>query len=392
MKLAFFSGDMSRSGGTERVLSIIANGLADRGYEVVIFSLTGTGPSFYDLNPEIKIHWIGSRGLETDIVSNIKTLVRIMKDEKPDFLIDVDIILCFYSLILKVRFPKLKWISWEHFNYYTKFPVNHNLRKVARFLVSKFSGCLVVLSDEDKGYYQKNMNLRCRIERIYNPTPYEEMWENSSANTSSCDVSDNENDTLDGFAEIARNCDLFDDKSKKDEKIALAVGRLTHIKGYDMLLKSWRPVEKKHPDWKLRFVGDGEERENLEAEAESLGLKNVEFVGRVDDVREYYKTADFLVLSSRNEGFVMVLLEAMAYSLPAVAFACKAGVKEVVKDSVNGYLVPPNDMKVLAKRMDKIISDDEKRRLMGQQAGEMIQQFRRDKILDEWERLFEDMN
>ena len=372
MKIAFFSGDMERSGGTERVLSIVASGLAARGHEIIIFSLTGKGPSFYKLDERIKLYWVGSRGLEKDILPNLKKLTGLIKKEKPDFLVDVDIILCFYSVLLKARFPKMHWISWEHFNYYTKFPKNHNLRKVARFIVSRFSECLVVLSDEDKGYYKSNMNLKCRIERIYNPTPYEKMRE-------------------DGFMEIARNCNLTEDKARKDEKIALAVGRLTRIKGYDMLLKSWRPVEKKHPDWKLRFVGDGEERENLEAEAESLGLKNVEFAGMAEDVRDYYKTADFLVLSSRNEGFVMVLLEAMAYSLPAVAFACKAGVKEVIKDGVNGYLVPPNDMKGLAKGMDKIISDDENRRRMGKKAEEMIQRFHREKILDEWEKLLKSL-
>lgn len=357
MKIVFFSGDMSRAGGTERVLSIIANGLSERGHEVVIFSLTGKAPSFYELRNDIRIRWVGSRGLQTDILSNLRTLNRFMKEEKPDFLIDVDIILCFYSGLLKFRFPKTHWISWEHFNYYTKFPVNHNLRKVARFIVSRFSECLVVLSDEDMGYYRKNMRLRCRIKRIYNPTPYEEILE----------------------------------KESYGSKTVLAVGRLTAIKGYDMLLKSWRPVEKKHPDWKLRFVGDGEERAALEKETKRLELRNVEFTGMVEDVREYYKNAEFLVLSSRNEGFVMVLLEAMAYSLPAVAFACKAGVREVISDGVNGYLVPPNDIKTFAKKMDSMISNDERRYAFGRKAAAMIKRFGRDRILDEWEQLFNEI-
>jgi len=357
MKIVFFSGDMSRSGGTERVLSIVANGLAARGLDICIFSLTGQGASFYTLDERIRVRWVGSRGLQTDILSNLVTLNRFMKEEKPDFLIDVDIILCFYSGLLKLKFPRTHWISWEHFNYYTKFPVNHNLRKVARFIVSRFSECLVVLSEEDKGYYESNMKLKCRIERIYNPTPYEEVFEKT-----------------------------------EEEKTVLAVGRLTRIKGYDMLLKSWRPVEKKHPDWKLKFVGDGEEREALESQAASLGLKNVEFTGMVEDVREHYKNAAFLVLSSRNEGFVMVLLEAMSYSLPAVAFACKAGVREVVEDGVNGYLAPAGDMKALARKLDMMISDDEKRREMGIKAGEMIRRFGKENILDEWEKLFGELN
>ena len=172
----------------------------------------------------------------------------------------------------------------------------------------------------------------------------------------------------------------------------LAVGRLTRIKGYDMLLKSWKPVEKKHPDWKLQIVAGGEEEDNLKAEAITLGLKNVEFVGMVEDVTPYYKNAAFLVLSSRNEGFVMVLLEAMAYYLPAVAFACKAGVSEVIEDGTNGYLAPPNDIRALARKMDLMICDSEKRRVMGQNAGKMIKRFGKETILDEWEELFSSLN
>lgn len=369
MKIAFFNGNMERSGGTERVLSIIANGLIRRGYDVIIFSLTGKGPSFFELDKSIKVHWIGSRGLQTNIISNLKKLTKLMKEEKPDFLVDVDIILGFYSVLLKARFPKTHWISWEHFNYFTKFSVNHNLRKVARFIVSRFSECLVVLSNEDKGYYQSNMRLKCRIERIYNPTSFE--------NVSDGPVNE---DPTSALTEPMAGADK--------KKVALAVGRLTRIKGYDMLLKSWKPVEKRHPDWVLRIVGDGEEREKLEREAVTLGLKNVEFTGRVENIADYYKNAGFLVLSSRNEGFVMVLLEAMAFSLPAVAFACKAGVKEVVEDGVNGYLVPEGDIRAFAKKMDRMISNDDRRQLMGQNAGIMIKRFKLDNILDEWEKLF----
>ncbi|MBR4341834.1 MAG: glycosyltransferase family 4 protein [Lachnospiraceae bacterium] len=352
MKIVFFSGNITKSGGTERVLSIIANGLVKRGYEIVIFSLTGNGVPFYDFDESIRIRPVGSRGLETDILSNIKTLCRFMKEEKPDFIIDVDIILCFYTGLLKFRFPKTHWISWEHFNYYYRFPVNHNLRKIARFIVSRFSECLVVLSDEDKGYYQSNLRLKCRIKRIYNPTPFEE-----------------------DFAKT------------EEKKVVLAAGRLVRIKGFDMLLKSWKPVEKKHPDWILKIAGDGEERENLEKEKERLGLKNVEFLGMVEDMRPYYKEAAFFVLPSRDEGFVMVLLEAMKYSLPAVAFMCKTGVKEVVQEGINGYVAKLGDMKTLARKMDLMIGDDDKRHAMGLKAKELISRFNQEGILDEWEKL-----
>ena len=353
MKIAFFSGDMSRSGGTERVLAIIANGLAERGYEVVIFSLCGNAPSFFSVDERVRIRWVGSKSLQGDILSNLKKLNRFMKEEKPDFLVDVDIILCFYSILLKIRFPKVHWISWEHFNYFYRFPVNQNLRKVARLIVSKFSECLVVLSDEDKGYYQENMRLKCRIQRIYNPTPFENVLEKT-----------------------------------EEEKTVIAVGRLTMNKGFDMLLKSWKPIEKKHSDWKLQILGSGEEEENLKSQVMRLGLKNVEFTGRVEDVTPYYKKAAIFALPSRDEGFVMVLLEAGSYSLPAVAFTCKTGVKEVIEDGVNGFQVKPDDIKNFARKLNYLISNDEKRHEMGLNAGKMIRRFGNAGILNEWEKLF----
>ena len=365
MKIAFFSGNMEHGGGTERVLSILAGGLTSRGHEVMIFSLTGKGPSFYELDERVKLFWIGSKTLKSDIVSNLKKLSCIMKDEKPDFLIDVDIILGFYSVLLKARFPKTHWISWEHFNYFYEFDINRGLRKIARFIVSRFSECLVVLSDEDKKYYLDNMNLKCRIERIYNPTPCE------------------------GKVIIGQSEDKeLPETGYRAKKTVLAVGRLTRQKGFDMLLKSWKPVEKKHPDWNLRIVGDGEEKDNLLEEADRLGLKNVEFAGQTKDVERYYQNADFFVLSSRNEGFAMVVLEAMGHGLPVVAFDCKAGVRETVADGFNGYLVPLGNIKALARRMDKLISDEDKCRDFGKNAMMTSNLFRPSKILDEWEKLF----
>ena len=363
MKIAFFSGNMEHGGGTERVLSLIANGLSGRGHDVIIFSLTGKGPSYYELKEDIKLYWIGSRTLKSDIFSNLRKLSRLMKDEKPDFLIDVDIILGLYSVFLKARFRRTHWISWEHFNYFAKFETNSGLRKIARLIVSRFSECLVVLSDEDKGYYRDNMNLKCRLIRIYNPTPFEEGKESTG------------------------NGDFEGERDHVSQKNVLAVGGLIRRKGYDMLLKSWKAVEKKHPDWSLTIVGDGEEKENLYAEAERLGIKNAVFAGQVKDVGEYYRNADFFVLSSRDEGYAMVLLEAMSYGLPIVAFTCKAGVREAVEDGVNGYTVQPGNIKALARKMDKMITDADKCRVMGHNSIEKVKRFSLNTILNEWEKL-----
>lgn len=353
-RLAFFCGNMNHGGGTERVLSVIANGLSARGHEVIILSLTGEGEPYYTLSPEIKLYWVGSRGLQKDIIKNLKKLEGLLEAERPEYLIDVDIILCFYSRILRKRCGIKHWISWEHFNYYTRFDHNQSLRGLARKTVCRRSDCLVVLSNEDKQNYRRNLNPTCRLKRIYNPAVFENV-QNTAAK----------------------------------EKIILAVGRLTKIKGYDLLLQSWAMLESRYPEWRLLLVGEGEERAALEAQAREAGLKNIRFEGNVRDVESYYARSGIFVLPSRNEGFAMVLLEAMAYSLPIVAFNCRAGVAEAVEDNVSGYLAEPENVQALAEALAKMIGNgNEVREAMGREGKNRLAEFSQDKILDQWERLF----
>lgn len=183
----------------------------------------------------------------------------------------------------------MHWISWEHFNFYYHFKKNQFLRSIARRLVGRYSECLIVLSEEDKAYYKERLNLRCRIIRIYNPNPYE-------------------------------------DKAPKQEgePIIFAAGRLTRVKGFDLLIKSWKLLEDRYPEWKVLVAGEGADRKKLEKEIETSGIRRFFLVGNTDRIEEYYKKAELFVLPSRDEGFGMVLLEAMAFSLPAVGYSCKA--------------------------------------------------------------------
>ncbi|MDE7331573.1 MAG: glycosyltransferase family 4 protein [Lachnospiraceae bacterium] len=350
MEIVFFIGNMSHSGGTERVLSVIANGLSERGYRVSIMSLWGTGKTFFSLDEEVKVFWAEEEAPKAGIIRKLKQLNAFLGKKKPDFLVDVDIILVFYSFFLKRLNPKVHWISWEHFNYHYHFKRNHSLRAVARRLVSRFSDQLIVLSEEDKGYYQQNLNLKCRITRIYNPNPYG-----------------------DGEPEEAK------------EPVIFAAGRLTGVKGFDLLMKSWKMLEDKYPEWKVLVAGEGEDRYILEEQKKAAGLKNFHFIGNVSDIGHYYNISEIFVLSSRDEGFGMVLLEAMDFSLPAVSYSCKAGPGEIVIDGENGYLVEPGNVEMFAQKLELLMKDEELRRRMGRNAKESTKRFDREQILDDWE-------
>ncbi len=359
-KTAFFCGDISQSGGTERVFSVIANGLAERGYPVFAISLRGGEDSFFPLNQNIKVYCVEGGRKKKGIPGNIHYLSAVIEREKPDFLIDVDIILGCYSYFLKKRFPKLHWIAWEHFNFYHHFRKNHLLRKLVRKAVARYADWLVVLTDEDKRCYERSLKLRCGISRIYNPLSYP------------C---------------TSREEDSTAYRKKTEYPVIFAAGRLTRVKGFDLLIRSWGKLEKKYPQWKVIIAGEGEDRDKLEKKVKRAGLRNLRFAGKVSDMEKYYEGAALFVLPSRSEGFGMALTEAMHFSIPAVAYNCKAGPGEIIDDGVTGFLVKPGDIDGFSEKMERLMRDQTLRYEMGERAARSVRRFDREGILDEWESL-----
>lgn len=346
---------MSHSGGTERVLSVVANGLSRRGFHVSVMSLWGKGQPFFALEDTIRIYWMEEDCGSFDIIRQLCHMTRILKKEQADFLIDVDMILGFYSFPVRLAGMKrkgLSWISWEHFNYYYHFPRNHYLRKIVRRLVCRWADALVVLTQEDRGYYCRNLKFRCPVIHIYNPVPYERVL-----------------------------------KKTEEEKLILGAGRLTGVKGFDLLIDSWAMLEPYYPEWKLMIAGEGEDREKLERKARGAGLKNIVFAGRVKEIERLYQKAAFFVFPSRDEGFPMVLLEAMGFSLPAVSYSCKTGPGEIISDGRDGFLVELGQIEAFAEKMETLMRDENLRKKMGQNAGEVIRRFGEKDILDQWEAL-----
>lgn len=349
-RVMFFIGNMSHSGGTERVLSVIANGLAERGFTVMVISLWGDGRTVFPLDEKIPVYWVEKERKQSGILGNLQYLAELFDREKPDFLVDVDIILACYSIFMKWRRPGMYWISWEHFHYYYHFERNNFLRKIVRRVVARYSDQLVVITDEDKGYYEKNLRLRCGIIRIYDPLPFTGHF-----------------------------------LKQVEKPVIFAAGRLTEAKGFDLLIESWRQLEPRYPQWSVVIAGEGIDRKKLEKKVKSIGLERIQFIGNVRDIEKYYEKAAFLAFPSRNEGFGMVLLEAMYFSLPVVSYDCKAGPKEIVIDGVNGYLVEAGNVEAFTEKMELFMKDEVLRRRMGVQAAETVMRFHKDGILDQWE-------
>jgi len=144
------------------------------------------------------------------------------------------------------------------------------------------------------------------------------------------------------------------------QKVVLNVGRLEHIKGQDVLLRAWPEVIAAEPDACLWLVGDGEQRASLEFLSDALGIvQSVRFLGYMDaaGVADCLAAADLFVLPSRSEAFGIVLLEAMARSLPVVA-SCVGGVPEVLPDAGDSRMVVAENSEALAMGIVQALRDN----------------------------------
>ncbi len=178
--------------------------------------------------------------------------------------------------------------------------------------------------------------------------------------------------------------------SRQENKRVIAVGRYAYQKGFDMLLEAWSMIEKQCPEWRLAIYGMGD-RTPYEQQAARLGLDmtRCHINGSTADIEKEYSESSLFVLSSRFEGFGMVLVEAMSCGLPVVSFACPCGPRDIVSNGQNGLLVENGNVGQLAKAMLSLISDDDMRRKMGESAKDDAQRFDMDVIAGQWQKLFE---
>jgi len=145
------------------------------------------------------------------------------------------------------------------------------------------------------------------------------------------------------------------------------VGRLDAVKGVPLLLAAFKASLTKHPDARLRIIGDGADRAALEAQVKNDGTADrVEFLGYRDqtEIAALLQEADMLVLASFAEGVPVVLMEAMASHLPVIASRV-AGVPELVEDGVSGFVIPPGDLASLSARLETLLANPALCRKMG---------------------------
>ena len=316
MKICFVIYSLG-NGGAERVLSTLSNHFIKTN-EVTIVTFKND-ESYYELDKNIIVKSIDSDTYSKNIfiaainnIKKIKKITKILKLTNPDVVISFMTTSNILATISCKIIGKPIVIS-ERTNYdvlYSKF------WQIIRKLIYPFSSYLVVQSNYDLNRY----NFVKKIKVIYNPLFFKDRIAN-----------------------------------KKRQNFILAVGRLDRLKGFDMLIEAYSSLD---TDWKLKIVGEGNERINIEKLIADKKLEDrVILLGRKSNLISYYQEASLFVLSSRQEGFPNVLCEAMACGCPSVAFDCNTGPSNMIEDGLNGLLVEDQNIDKLALAMQKLIND-----------------------------------
>lgn len=315
--ICFLVGNINNSGGTERVTSLIANELCQKNFNVTILSLFEGNKPFFPLSTEIQTNTLYEKqvSFKTKYIGCVMKLRRFLTQYEIEILIVVDSISCIFTIPALLGL-NVQHICWEHFNF-----LNNNgsrLRDLARKLAVKYCDIIVTLTKRDQELWKSNLTkIKAKLITISNPCSFENII----------------------------------NKPTLEDRIILAVGRLTPVKGFDLLINAWAKICNEQQGWVLRIVGDGEDKKDLVELANSLNiLDKIDFVGKTNNIESFYKSSSILCLSSRHEGLPMVLLEAQAFGLPIVAFDCDTGPAEIV-NSQNGYLVENGNIEKMSESL-----------------------------------------
>lgn len=321
--------DMSNCGGTERVTSQIVNKLVEnKKYNIFILSNYNQKEKlFFDVDERVQLHsfYKKKKRFKIQWLDYIFKTKKFIKKNKIDLLITVDSFLGLVD-IPAVKGTKCKNIIWEHFDYYRAG--DSRLVKLAKKLCVKSKTNIVVLTKKDYENFHKNEpNMKAKMWQIYNP--------------------------------------YIDNVNKKDFKFnnntIISCGRLVTQKGFDYLLEVAKKLKENNNRFKWLILGEGELHDELIKKQKEYNLEDyVQFVGKVHNVDDYYDKADFYVLTSRNEGFGLVLLEARTHFLPIVSFDINNGPSEIIKDNINGYLIPKFDIDMMVKKIEILLNSRKK--------------------------------
>lgn len=344
------------AGGAERVIVTLANCWAARGWTVTLitFDPPQTAP-YYEVDPRVQLRRLGIESVGSPLwravrqnLRRIRALRQVLREAHPDiaisFLAKINVL-----TVLASRGLGFPVVVSEHNN-----PKQQRVRCIWVWLRQSLYNrayCLVTPSRGVLANFSGKFRERGRV--IPNPVELNPSFE-----------------------------------PRRGSGRIVAVGRLVHQKGFDLLLEAFARMAPEHPQWTLTIWGEGDQRKPLEALVADLGLAGrVSLPGVTERPGQWTEMADVFVLSSRYEGFGNVIIEAMAAGLPLVAFDCPYGPGDIIRDGEDGLLVPPEDVDALAATLRRLIVDVDLRERLGTAARHNVRRFARDIVLAQWDAL-----
>jgi glycosyltransferase involved in cell wall biosynthesis len=356
-------------GGTVRAVLSLAEALADSGRSVEIVSVVRrTGKPFFPFPDGVKVTAVDdqrkSQGRLPSLLvhpedfaypwCSLRTDLRLLRrframqgglvvGTRPSF-----------NLLAAALAPEgTVTVAQEHMNF------NAHRRGLERDVRRRYRslGALAVLTEEDRRDYEAALGGATRVVQLPNAVP-----------------------------------PLGGEQARPESKVVVAAGRLNSQKGFDLLIEAWKPVAEAHPDWQLRIYGRGLHREAYKRQARDAGLAgSVLLLGATRDLGAALAEGSVFALSSRFEGFGIVLVEAMSKGLAVVAFDCPRGPGEIIDDGRDGVLVPPEDVGALSRALLAVVGDEERRRALGTAALETARRYDPSTVGKSWVTLIDEL-
>lgn len=361
MRLLYIVPKIKTAGGVARVLAIKANYFVEHfGYEVHILSQNEENKMpFYEFDSDIIFHNMILKGNVFKFFNSFqKQINQKIKEIKPDVILVAD------NGLKAFVFP---------LNAKTKTPIVFECHG-SKFVEEEVQKTNLISKSIQKVKYRfKDFGARkfTRIVALSDENLKEWNVENGIVIPNPC------------WIKSKKTADL---KQKK----VIAIARNSYEKGLDRLLLIWKEIGEKYPDWTLDIYTD--DVDSLEQEAIKLEIESgINYLHFVKNIQEKYLKSSICLMTSRTEGFPMVLLEAMASGLPCIAYDCPTGPRAIITNAENGFLIPDNNIEMYIEKFSFLIENEEVRIKFGLDAKENSKQYSVKKIMEQWKELLESL-
>ncbi len=351
-RVAFLLGRVSEKGGISRVVSILSDELSSKEiFDIHIISYQEREKKGYHWNEQLTFHnLIYSRdSMKKGIFKGTLELRKVLRSQKIDVLI-----VCGHIVgplgVLGALTGKTKLVYWSHSSFSES--KSNTFKSFNERITSLFSNVVITLTKTDKTNYEQKTRAR-RVIQIYNPVD----------------------------PKLIQSKGSYDQKSHK----IISVGRLNKSKNFEIIPEVAKILSDNKLDFVWHIFGAGDNKAAIEHAIQKNNMaEKVQLKGQSNKLYSLYGQYGILVMTSKYEGFPMSLLEGLASGLPLVSFDIPTGPNEIIRDDINGYLIPPFEVDIMAKKIITLLENPDKRLEFSRKSKVFTDEFRMESVIHKW--------